>query len=112
MRCFRGHITHASSKLMQWRKAVAEAVSREIVEPMLGAIYLHAVFVMPRPKSSRRAWPTVKPDCDKLLRAIGDALVDAGALKDDAQIVETYAMKRYPGNIETPGALLFIKELD
>jgi Holliday junction resolvase RusA-like endonuclease len=41
----------------------------------------------------------VKPDIDKLTRAILDGLTDGGLLADDARVVELHITKRYP----TPG---------
>ena len=38
-------------------------------------------------------WRTVKPDLDKLCRAVFDALTDAGVITDDARIVQA-ARKR------------------
>jgi crossover junction endodeoxyribonuclease RusA len=54
------------------------------------------LFQLQKPESAKRDYPTVPPDLDKLQRAIGDALsIDAGYIKDDAQIVEWHATKQY-----------------
>jgi crossover junction endodeoxyribonuclease RusA len=80
--------------------AVRDAAERQgVLLPLEGALMLSATFVLPRPKSApkRRIWPTVKPDHDKLLRALCDALTQCGAWLDDAQVVETLVGKRYVG---------------
>lgn len=72
-----------------------------------GPLGLSVVFTLARPKghfgtgrnfASIRAsaphWPTVKPDCTKLLRAVEDALTGV-VWRDDAQVVEQAVSKRY-----------------
>lgn len=61
------------------------------------AVAVHIDFVMPRPPSAprRRELPITKPDVDKLVRAILDALTDAGAWEDDCQVVSVQAKKDY-----------------
>ena len=80
--------------------AVRDAAEKQgVLLPLEGALMLSATFVLPRPKSApkRRIWPTVKPDNDKLLRSLCDALTQCGAWGDDAQVVEMLAGKRYTG---------------
>jgi Holliday junction resolvase RusA-like endonuclease len=60
---------------------------------------LTLLFIMPRPKTVKRAQPSVAPDLDKLTRAAMDALTSV-AYKDDGQVTEIHAMKIYGG---TPG---------
>jgi Holliday junction resolvase RusA-like endonuclease len=61
-------------------------------------------FRLPRPKAllkrdgtprDERKTPAVKPDLDKLVRAILDAITEAGAWVDDGQVVSVYATKVY-----------------
>ena len=77
----------------------AAADEQGVVLPLEGPLMLSALFVLPRPPSApkRRVWPTVKPDSDKILRALCDALTQCGAWMDDAQVVEMVAGKRYTG---------------
>ena len=69
--------------------------------PYLDAVKVSAVFVYQRPKSHYRTgrnahllrddapiFKTSAPDLDKLQRALGDALTQAGVLRDDALIVQ------------------------
>lgn len=56
-------------------------------------------FYFTRPKSAtlaKRPGMTVKPDGDKLVRAVFDALTGV-LIEDDAQIVEFHARKHYGG---------------
>lgn len=54
-----------------------------------------AEFNFVRPKSSKRDYPSVKPDLDKLERALLDGLTDSGVIWDDALVVSMTASKRY-----------------
>jgi Holliday junction resolvase RusA-like endonuclease len=54
------------------------------------------LFVMPRPKTVKRAEPSVAPDLDKLVRAALDALTSV-AYEDDGQVTEIHAIKIYGG---------------
>lgn len=67
--------------------------------PMQGAIAMRAVFVLTKPKSVKRIYPSVKPDADNLLKALLDAM-NTVVFRDDAQIVHITATKEY-GNPET-----------
>lgn len=105
-------VTHDRGRdLTLWRFAVKDAAlkaAREAGwEPRYdGPVRVTATFYLPRPKSvpESRYWPHVKPDLDKLLRAIGDALApyrQVGVLREDSRIVEWTAQKLYD---QTPGA--------
>lgn len=89
--------------LKPWRKqvaAIAESAHTYLAK-LDGAVSLYAVFVMPRGKTVRRAAPSVKPDLDKLVRALMDGITDAGNVwTDDAQVTRIEVEKVYG---ETPG---------
>jgi Holliday junction resolvase RusA-like endonuclease len=99
--------------LKPWR-AVAIFAAREATAQFLGwkpmdeAVEVTAWCYFTRPawhygtgrnaglvKPSAPKWPAVKPDGDKLGRAIGDALTQAGVLLDDSRIVDWHIHKRY-----------------
>lgn len=91
-----------SKKLPAWRKAVKEAAEKVVDKPFTDAVKVDVVFYMPRPKTVTRLYPTVPPDCDKLLRSTFDALTHAGVWTDDALVCkgsweEVYADSREPG---------------
>jgi Holliday junction resolvase RusA-like endonuclease len=96
-------------KTVQWRNVVAARAVEELgqvegeYELMQGALALIARFYFPRPKSAprRRLRPEVKPDLDKLVRALGDAL-EGVVYRNDSQIVQLRASKHYgePARVE------------
>lgn len=89
--------------LKDWRTDVVVGVQRVIGEspagtfPLVGPVAVRLVFAMPRPARPKFLWPAVKPDIDKLERAVLDAMTDAGAWKDDALVVDLHTSKHYPG---------------
>ena len=67
-------------------------------ETLDGPVALQVEFRLPRPASvniRRRPYPAVKPDMDKLLRNTLDGLTQAGIYRDDAQVINLAATKRY-----------------
>ena len=71
--------------------------STQVPPPFDGPFIVSVTFRLNRPRSvsvKDRPVPTVKPDLDKLVRAVLDALT--GILwRDDAQVVTIIATKRY-----------------
>lgn len=75
------------------------------------AVDVDLTFYLPRPKSVRpaaRPLPTVKPDVDKLERAVLDAMTMSGIVTDDAQITDTSKRKRYADDANPPGLVLIV----
>jgi len=62
-------------------------------------------------KPSAPLWHTSYPDSDKIARAVGDSLVDAGVLVDDCQISEWSIRKTWCPVGERPGALVTVEVL-
>lgn len=97
--------------LKPWRQSVAFAAVEACPDRQLwqGPVSIGVVFYLPRPKSlpKRIVYPTKKPDCDKLVRGIFDALT--GILwRDDSQVVEMAARKLYG---DPPRAEITVQEL-
>ncbi|MDW5563539.1 MAG: RusA family crossover junction endodeoxyribonuclease [Methanomassiliicoccus sp.] len=117
--------THQNKKGLQaWRNRVATEAQRALdgrewkCDPC-SAYSVSVDFVLSRPPSvpeHRRLHPTVKPDIDKLVRAINDALTGI-LFSDDCQVVAMSMSKdycderragayvtvcRYPNQIERP----------
>jgi crossover junction endodeoxyribonuclease RusA len=87
--------------LKDWRNAIADAARAYLTEhnmpaPLDEPLALEATFYLPRPKTApkTRLYPDKKPDCDKLCRAVGDALSGV-AYVDDARIVTLRVHKRF-----------------
>jgi Holliday junction resolvase RusA-like endonuclease len=102
-----------SSKHKAWRKAIAQKAIetlpsdwQAIDEPC----ELIVAFYLPKPKTVNRELPSVSPDLDKLIRAVGDSLTDSGVLADDSRIVRISARKLYAQGIEA-GATITVKTL-
>jgi Holliday junction resolvase RusA-like endonuclease len=96
-------LTSDNPRLRNWRQQVGwcamDACSRAGMAspwPSHVPVVLSVVFVFAKPNSApkNRIWPTVRPDRDKLLRAVGDALTGI-VYEDDSQVVDGPARKVY-----------------
>lgn len=92
-------ITRADCKtLAAWSQTVAWAARAERVKCIhrpLG-VSLALTFMFQRPKTApEREAHTVKPDVDKLIRAILDSLSNGIGYDDDSQVVSIHAAKQY-----------------
>lgn len=95
MKVFNGHVVHnKGAELAVWRSAIAIEAKRAGCTPEPGPVKLDLLFVMPKPKTVKRDFPTVAPDLDKLIRAALDAMT-AIAYLDDGQVIEITANKVY-----------------
>lgn len=97
------YLIHSNKGLNAWRQAIVDRVKPNVTE-LDGAVKVHCIFYLLKPKSVKRWLPWCRPDIDKLLRAVFDALQSAGAFKDDGQIVEVVAEKCYVD--EGPGVII------
>lgn len=107
-RIFNGRLVEASSvKLNKWRKELTKVATTYIsdnnVELFDGPVQLRITFYLPRPKTVKRELPTVPPDLDKLIRAVGDGLTDSKIWTDDSLVVSLICEKVYADDRE-PGA--------
>jgi Holliday junction resolvase RusA-like endonuclease len=108
MSVFNGRIVHQKSKrLMDWRSAIATEAKTAVTE-LDGAVAIGMVFVVARPKTVKRLLPSVKPDLDKYVRAVMDALTGV-AYVDDSQVVSLYAEKVYGSK---PGVFISIRSAE
>lgn len=130
-----GVLVESSALVKPWREAVRSAAEvalgrRSAERPWapgrLDPIEVSLVFTLARPASHYRSGrnahllrdaapeqPSTRPDLDKLIRSTLDALRDAGALVDDARVVEVRAVKAYPEGhldaLDTPGAVISLR---
>lgn len=88
---------HANSGLLQpWRHNIGYC-ARMARTPLLAVeipVKLKLNFYFAKPKSVTREYPTVPPDIDHLIRAVGDALKGI-AYVDDSQIVSVEMAEFY-----------------
>lgn len=89
----------ANPRLKSWRAEVREAAEDAIAdagwETLDEPCRVYLGFTMPRPQRPRWDVPAVKPDLDKLTRAVFDALTDAGVWRDDSRVVSMEVAKKY-----------------
>ena len=114
-----GRFIEASKKLEPFRKAVGQAVldlyegtgdPTHFTKP----VEVTATFILPKPKTVKRLWPSVAPDTDKLMRALGDSLSlekYGQLIEDDSLIVQWHAEKIY-GSREEMGVIVGIQLAD
>ena len=106
-------VTSDNPKLKDWQTQVRLIVSQLpalVCEP--GPVKLLVQFRLAAPhdveRTQRRKGITLphlkRPDIDKLVRSCLDSLKNAGAYKDDAQVVEVHATKSYVTPGEPPKA--------
>lgn len=101
-----GVMFEANRHLKPWRETMSNALTAwtgtffGAWEPFDGPLLVDVTFWMPRPKRPKYSLPAVKPDADKLCRALGDAMTTSGLIHDDARITTWHARKRYG---DTPG---------
>lgn len=100
----RAVLTSDNKRLKPWRDQVSISAIRRlggmgpIERPLSVAISI--LFTFMRPKSAKgRERPTVKPDLDKLIRAVLDALTGV-VFEDDSQVTHIMASKEY-GEVES-----------
>lgn len=119
---YRGRLVEASAKALKpWRKAISDAVHAALPEDhqlILSPVAVEIDLYVPRPatiKQSKRPYPIVPPDIDKLARAVLDGIGQGISGKsgdglfwgDDSQVVDLQVKKRYADDRE-PGATITI----
>lgn len=102
----------SSKAVAPWRADIrTHLTTAHAGNPLDGAVHVHLEFVLPRPKSTpkRRTPPaTTRPDLDKLVRAVLDAITSAGVWNDDSQVVRLDARKRLAQLDEAPGCRIIV----
>ena len=80
--------------------------------PFIAPVRLTATFLMPRPKSAakRILFPMTRPDLDNCLHKLSDQF-NGVFWKDDSQVVDLVATKRFAPEGQAPGLELMIEEL-
>jgi Holliday junction resolvase RusA-like endonuclease len=110
-------ITSSNKNLKQWELRIAHEAQAEAakVNWKFGpedAYTIAADFKFQLPKSRPRKWRhqhTVKPDLDKVLRALNDALTNI-LISDDSQIVNAEVGKSYCEGDEQPGLYVALEK--
>lgn len=87
-----------AAELEPWRGAVAWKASAAWRRrpPLDEPLAVVVSFTLPRPPSVRsRVWPYVKPDLDKLVRAVFDGMTEGGVWRDDSRVCRLTTEKSY-----------------
>lgn len=89
-----------------WRDHVRDTIlsHKHPTIPPNSYVTIETTFYLPRPKTippHKRKHPTVKPDIDKLQRALYDAITETHIWHDDCQITDVTSHKRYADNTTT-----------
>lgn len=111
-----GTSTTGRIKLVEWRRAVADAGRAELARnprpPFSGPTAITISFRFPTVASDPyRCWHATAPDGSKILRATEDALVHAGVLSDDRILSKIAISKRYVNDSELPGCTVEVVSL-
>jgi Holliday junction resolvase RusA-like endonuclease len=114
-------VTDSNRNAKSWAQLVAQRASESLEQTpgariIDGPVRLTVAFFLPRPQKylirkwrSRQPAHLTAPDTDKLLRSVGDALSQV-VYRDDAQVVEVLAMKRYAGPEQVPHVTIRVEE--
>jgi len=111
----------SSDRARPWMASVALAARDAGASAEDGPVRLSAHFFFPRPKAhfksdgsikpSAPGYPTGKPDLDKLLRAVLDALANV-AFADDSRVVEIGVARKDFAPPKTPvGARIWVQKV-
>lgn len=112
-------VAHDNPRLAAWRTLVARdarnaAHTAGWDKPHDGPVTVEAHFYLPRPKRPRFAnHAAIKPDLDKLARAVGDALAaPGGPLAEDSRIVTWVLTKHWASDSQPPGVHITVTALN
>lgn len=117
-------VVEQSRGVEPWRQAVRAEAQRQDGRFETGPVSVDVLFWLPRPKShygsgrnaaklkeSAPRYHASQPDLDKLARAVLDAVVQGGAIRDDSQIAVLHAEKFYADSTFPPGCVIVINSL-
>lgn len=94
-----GNAIHMKAKdLGVWRTNIAVTARSVGVTPAEEGVEVHLGFVLIKPRTATRKEPHVRPDIDKLTRAVLDGLTGVAYI-DDGQVVKIVCTKEY-GEVE------------
>ena len=106
--------------LKAWRETVAQATWRAMqerefkIDALQGPVEMICWFYFERPKSNKTHYPTSRQvgDLDKLLRAVGDGIVDGGGMDDDSQICQISGAKLWADQHTRPGVMIYLAPIE
>lgn len=103
----KGRAIHVKGReLALWRGTIAAMARSTNITKIQVGVDMELLFIFNKPKTVKRSEPFVRPDLDKLIRAVLDGLTGV-AYEDDQQVVRLTAQKAYG---ETEGVYIKISE--
>ena len=103
----KGRAIHVKGReLALWRGTIAAMARSTNITKIQVGVDMELLFIFNKPKTVKRNEPYVRPDLDKLIRAVLDGLTGV-AYEDDQQVVRLTAQKAYG---ETEGVYITIRE--
>lgn len=109
---YRGRSVESSKRWPGWKKTVADYAAAERLKRKAerfdyGPVSLTVTFYLPKPQRPKHERHITKPDLDKLVRGVCDALTGI-VWADDAQVNTIMAIKRYIDD-ESPDPFVVIR---
>lgn len=113
-RCLPGYSTpkmYTPAEYRKWKSQVAtEIASRPLGEPFEGPVQVWVRFAVPKPKTTILDHP--KPDIDNYMKALFDAITEAGNVwKDDYQVARIMEATKVWTDQEHGGIMITIMPL-
>ena len=111
----RGIMVESSRDVGAWRERVAIAAHNTMRGVggvvVTGPVAVTLGFILPRPKNTPKVTPAAvkRPDLDKLVRAVLDAVTGV-VIADDSQVVALHATKIIAAVEDSPGVHTRIEE--
>lgn len=114
--CRNGHV-HAHQASMRWedsaavqlRAAIGPQMYNQPLKLEVTAYFQRPQRLMRKSSPQNRIHHTAKPDADNILKAVGDALVKAGVVRDDSCINAQYCVKYYAAKDAPPEVSIFLQ---
>lgn len=103
----RAAITNDNPKAKSWQRAISIVAASSAERVFTGPCRVTLRFQMARPKRTKRTYPSVRPDLDKLIRCALDGMTGV-VFGDDSQVVEVTAKKAYDSE---PGMVVDVEEI-
>lgn len=117
------NLVEQDKKLKPWRQSIGNMASLMLPSGWQtdGFYWLRTTFLLPRPKmhystkgglkTSAPTFHSARKDCDKMVRAVGDALAGI-CYDDDSMVVSIEAVKLYESQSHGVGAWISVGRLD
>ena len=100
----RPRLTVRTKKCAAWEKDISHfAAAVRPASPIDSALWVRLGFAMPKPKKSAHLSCCTRPDLDKLIRAVLDALQTAGLYTDDSRVAHIEARKVWAETMDPVG---------